>query len=54
LPGHSFDDAVAIIGDQHLTPVAWKGGDDLGLEVGEPIVLRFKMKMARIYGLDFE
>ncbi len=54
LPGRSFDDAVPIIGDQHRKTVAWKAAEDLGVEKGKPIVLRFRMRHAKIYGLDFE
>ena len=52
--GRSFDDAVPIIGDQYRTVVKWKGGDELGVEPGQPISLRFRMNKATIYGLDFQ
>lgn len=54
LPGRSLDDAVPIVGDQCRTLVQWRGGDDLGVEEGEPIAIRFRMRKAKIYGLDFE
>jgi hypothetical protein len=54
IAGHAFADSVPIVGDAFATPVQWKGADDLGVKTGEPIVLRFKMTRARIYGLDFE
>jgi hypothetical protein len=54
LPGRSFDDAVPIIGDQHRTIVKWNGADTHGVEVGKPIVLRFRMDKAKLYGLEFE
>ncbi len=54
LPGRSFEEAVPIVGDQHRTPVRWREADDLGFADGEPISLRFRMKKAKIYGLDFE
>jgi hypothetical protein len=54
LPGRSFDDAVPIIGDQHRSVVTWKNADTHGAEVGKPIVLRFRMDKAKLYGLDFE
>jgi len=54
IPGRTFDDAIPIIGDQHRTQVRWKDADDLGVAPGEPVVLRFRMKKAKIYCLDFE
>ena len=54
IPGRSFDDAVPVIGDQFWAPVAWKSAADLGVKPGEPVELRFRMNMARIYGLEFE
>lgn len=54
LPGHSFEDAVPIIGDQYRQPVKWKNAEDLGVKEGEPVMLRFRMKQAKIYGLDFD
>jgi hypothetical protein len=54
IPGHTFEDAIPIIGDQYLKLVAWKGQETLGVREGEPVVLRFRMKCARIFGLQFE
>jgi hypothetical protein len=55
LPGHSFADAVPIVGDQQRTVVKWKGDVDThGVDVGKPIVLRFKMDRAKLYWLEFE
>ena len=54
IEGRSFDDAIPIVGNHHWTPVRWNEADTTGVEAGEPIVLRFRMKMAKIYGLEFE
>jgi hypothetical protein len=54
LPGRTFDDAVAIVGDQYHMPLKWKGGDDLGTKAGVPIVLRFRLDHASLFGLNFE
>ena len=54
VPGHSFEDSLPIIGDQFRTPLRWKESDTLGIEAGKPVVLRFRMERAKIYGLDFE
>ncbi len=53
-PGRSFDDCDPIVGDRFWTTVTWKGGDDLGLQEGQPITLRFKMDKAKIFGLQFD
>lgn len=54
LPGRSFEECIPIVGDQYQTPVRWKGAEDLGVSPGDPVVLRFRMKKAKIYALDFE
>ena len=54
LPGRSFADATPLEGDCFWEPVAWKSTNEIGVRAGEPVVLRFRMKMAKIYGLEFE
>jgi hypothetical protein len=54
LPGRSFEESDPIVGDQFRSQVAWKGETDLGVEKGTPIILRFRMKMAEIFYIDFE
>jgi len=54
LPGHGYDDCAPIIGDQFRKLITWKGGDDMGVADGEPVILKFKMNQAKIFGLDFE
>jgi hypothetical protein len=54
IPGHTFADSIPIIGDQYRTMVRWQGAEDLGVKAGEPVVLRFRMDRAKIYGLEFE
>jgi hypothetical protein len=54
IPGRTFDESDAIIGDQHWTPVTWKGQDDLGYKEGTQISLRFRMDKAKIFGLEFD
>ena len=54
LPGRSFDDCKPIIGDQYQTLVTWGEHEDMGVEPGEPVVLKFKLNQARIFALDFE
>lgn len=52
--GRSFADAVPQTGDLHWSPVAWAQHDTIGVESGKPLVLRFRMKLAKIYGLQFD
>jgi hypothetical protein len=54
VPGRTFDDSIPINGDQHRKLVEWKGGNDLGVKAGDPVMLRFRMSRAKIYCLDFE
>ena len=54
IEGRTFADAAAGLGDLHWSPVTWKQHADLGTKPGEPVVLRFRMKLARIYGLQFK
>jgi len=51
--GRSFNEVRPLIGDHHFSRVEWKSGDDLGVGENEPVIIRFQMKMAKIYGLEF-
>ncbi len=53
LPGRSFAEADPVIGDQHRKPLTWKGQDTLSPKQGAPIMLRFRMDKATLFGLDF-
>lgn len=50
----SLENCIPIIGDQFWTYVKWKDGEDLGVDAGSPIALRFQMDRAKIFGLEFE
>jgi hypothetical protein len=54
LAGRSFADADPIQGDQFREPVTWKGEVDLGQFDGQPVILRFRMDRAKLFGLEFE
>ena len=54
IPGRSFNDVIPIIGDHHWTYVKWKSAEGLGVKSGEPIEFRFRLDMARLYGIEFE
>lgn len=51
--GRTFEDAVPVVGDNYRTTVVWKNHDNLGIELGQAVILRFKMNQACIYSLDF-
>jgi hypothetical protein len=53
LPGHSFDDAVPILGDSHHHQVAWRGGGSTGVEPEHPLMLRFRLRCARLFAFEF-
>ncbi len=52
LPGRTFEDADRLLGDNPTMPVTWKGEDSLNHE-GEGVILRFRMKQARLFGIEF-
>lgn len=54
LPKNSFEKAIPIVGDHYRSPVQWEDTSALSVKKGDPIILRFRMEKAKIYGLDFE
>jgi hypothetical protein len=52
--GRSLEDSLPIVGDQPWTRVAWKSGEDLGVEPGQMVTLRIQLKQAELFGLEFE
>jgi hypothetical protein len=54
LPGRTFSDCDVIQGDQVWTPVTWNRTDDLGFKDGQPIIVRFKMERAKLFGIEFD
>ena len=53
LPGRTFAEANALSGDLFWKPVTWKSGEDLGHANGTSVILRFRMRSATIFGLEF-
>ena len=53
LPGRSFDDCDAFNGDQLDHVVTWRGESDLGHPDGGPVTLRFRMRSADLYAVEF-
>jgi hypothetical protein len=53
LPQRSFQEATPLFGDLPWTPLTWNGQDDLGYKEGSPIMLRFRLDHAQLFGLEF-
>jgi hypothetical protein len=53
LAGFALDDAVEQIGDDIEQIVTWKTGSDLSQWSGKPMRLRFVMKDADLFSLQF-
>lgn len=52
-PGYRFDDCIPLVGDCHRTRVTWRHNDRLPLKENEAVVLRFSMRRATIFHLEF-
>ena len=53
LPGFSLDDSVEIIGDQVERAIRWKGSPNLSSLAGKAVRLRFVLKDADVFALQF-
>ena len=53
ISGYALADAQEIIGDEIERVVAWKGNTDVSSLAGKPIRLRFAMKDADLYSIQF-
>jgi hypothetical protein len=53
LPGHALADAVETIGNETGRVVRWRSGSDLGALAGKPVRLRFVMRDARLFAIQF-
>jgi hypothetical protein len=53
LQGYALADAVETIGNEIERAARWRSGSDLGELTGKPIRLRFAMRDARLYALQF-
>ena len=53
LPGRSFDDCDPVSGDELDRTVRWQGQSDLGHEHGRPVILRFRMRAAKLFSIRF-
>ncbi len=53
IPGYSIDDAVEMIGNEIERAARWKSGDDVSSLVGRTVRLKFVMKDADLFALQF-
>lgn len=53
VPGFSRDDATELVGNEIARAARWKSGTDLSALAGRPIRLRFELKDASLYALQF-
>ena len=53
LPGKGVEDSIPVWGNHRDIEVAWKGGTDLGYGMDRPVLLRFRMKHAKLFGFEF-
>ncbi len=54
LPGYTLDDCPEMIGDEIARVVSWKGGSDISALAGRTIRLRFVMRDADLYSIQFK
>ena len=54
LPGFSLSDSTELLGDQIDQVVSWKGGSDVGKLAGKTVRLRFFIKDADLYAIQFQ
>lgn len=54
LPGHSFADCDLLNGDELDRVVTWRGRADLGHADGAPVRLRFRMRSADLFSVEFK
>jgi hypothetical protein len=49
-----MDESVELYGDEIARAVAWQGGASPGALAGQPVRLRFALKDADLYALQFQ
>jgi len=53
IPGFSLDEADEIVGDEIARTVTWAGRSDVSALAGRPVRLRFALKDADLYAIQF-
>jgi len=53
IDGYRLDESREFYGDEIATTAKWKDGEDVGKLAGKPVRLRFRMRGADLYSLQF-
>ena len=53
IPGFALEDCHDLFGDDLARVVSWHGGGDLSALAGQPVRLRFELRDADLYSLQF-
>ena len=53
IPGFTLADSQEVFGDELNRTVTWRAGSDVGRLAGQPVRLRFTMRDADLYALQF-
>jgi hypothetical protein len=53
IPGFGLNDCDEIVGDEIARVVTWKGSPDLAKLAGQPVRLRFSLRDADVFALQF-
>jgi len=53
LPGYALADCDEVFGDDLARPVSWQGNPDLSALAAQPVRLRFELRDADLYALQF-
>jgi len=53
IPGYSLQESIEVFGDEIARVVSWERGADVGQLTGQPVRLRFVMKDADVYSIQF-
>jgi hypothetical protein len=54
MPGFTLSDCEEHFGDSLVRIVVWKSGTDVSSLAGKPVRLRFTLKDADLYSINFE
>lgn len=52
--GRALADCAPVAGDGFSLPVNWKGTADIGRPENQPVVLRFRLRSAELFGFNWE
>jgi hypothetical protein len=53
MPGYALADSQRLVGNSLHFAAAWKRGEDVSSQAGKPVRLRFVMRDAKLYSIQF-